>query len=351
MKTAKNLTVLLALALGSTAAIGCAADAPGSNGDDDGMPDPQPEPTPTTDATGIYAMRSTFDIAANMPGPVGVAVNTIIAATDGGDDPSAWLLEQAIAKLPSGGLKNLLTAAKPLVASYLNQRLAQLAPDLLATLTLIGHDTADIAHNVGLNETLNITKTGTDYTAVKTVLGAHFKIGPNELDLKFSDYSMENVVVPTLAITFDASTSAFGLGQHTIPLSYGKILRVGLDGAIIPQIDPTMHNLADLLQSKVDCTAVGAAISNALGLGGGGGSTFTTACRAGVVAGASAIYAKLDAINGSALEFALTGTAQATDTNGDKKIDKISTGVYTGTLGYAGTPAPLATATFYGDRM
>jgi len=46
-------------------------------------------------------MRSNFDLATNAPGKVGEVVNTIIAATDGGDDPANWILEQVIAKMPT----------------------------------------------------------------------------------------------------------------------------------------------------------------------------------------------------------------------------------------------------------
>ncbi len=60
---------------------------------------------------------------------------------------------------------------------------------------------------------------------------------------------------------------------------------------------------------------------------------------------------KIAAIDSSALEFDLTGTAKAVDTNHDYQADALQTGKWTGTLSYAGTPAPLATATFTGARM
>src|SRR4051812_29384833 len=81
MMNAKNLSILLALAVGSSfVTTGCAADAPdagddggGGGGGGSGGGDPTPH---AVDATGKYAVRSTFDIASNMPGKVGEVTNT-----------------------------------------------------------------------------------------------------------------------------------------------------------------------------------------------------------------------------------------------------------------------------------
>ena len=350
MKTAKNLTVLLALAMGSVAT-GCAADSPDEMGDDGGGGGGggggDVTPTPT-DASGTYSMRSTFDLATNMPGKVGEVVNTIIAATDGGDDPANWILEQVIAKLPSGTVKTLLNGARPFVAGYLNDRLLQFAPDFVGTMVQMGHDFGAMAKSFGLNEQLQVTGASGAYMAQKTVLGAHFKIDQVESDLAFADYSMQNVVVQNVSVSLD-QTGKVGIGEHKVALKYGAVLHMGVDGLLIPMLDPTASNLSQLLQHQVDCTAVGNMIASQIG--GFGAGALTTACNAGLVAGANLIYQKIDGIDGSALEFSLTGTAKALDKNGDKKIDSIATGAWAGNLSYGGTPSPLAAATFYGERM
>jgi len=350
--TTKNLTVLLALALGSTAAVGCAADSPDQMGDDGGGGgggggggDETPK---ATDPTGTYSMRSNFDLASNMPGKVGDVVNTIIAATDGGDDPANWILEQVINKLPSGTVKTLLNGARPFVAGYLNQQLLNYAPDFVDTMIQMGHDFGAIAKNFGTNEQLAVTGSAGAYMSTHSVLGAHFKIDNIESDLAFADYQVANVVVQNVGVSLDA-TGKFGISEHKVPLTYGKVLKIGLDGMVIPMLDPTASNLGTLLQHKVDCVAVGNLIASQIG--GFGAGALTTACNAGLVAGAGVIYSKIDAIDGSALEFTMTGTAKVLDKNGDKKIDTIQTGAWAGTLSYAGTPAPLAAATFFGERM
>jgi hypothetical protein len=350
----KSFSIALALALGSFAA-GCAGS---SSGTDDPMdpngdptnPDPtNPDPTPkATDVSGKYAMHSTFDIASNMPGKVGDVVNTIISATDDPDDPTKWILDLMISKMSSGTFKSLLQGAEPFVAGYLNDELLSVAPDFVTTMVQMGNDFGDMAKHFGLNETLDVTGSGTSYMSVHTVTGAHFKIDTQEADYAFADYQVDNVVVNQVGVTLDA-TGKLSIASHKVPLSFGKILRIGMDAMIIPALDSSATNLDELLESKVDCAAVGQGIADAIGFG--GASTFEAGCHLGLQAGADLIYSKIAGIDSSALEFDLAGTVKAVDTNSDHKADKLQTGNWTGTLSYAGTPAPLSPATFYGERM
>jgi hypothetical protein len=357
MKTVKNLSFVLALALGAVAT-GCAADSPDDDGDGGGSgsgsgsgSDDAPR---QLDAAGKYQMASTFDIATNMPGEVGQVTNTFIAMTDGAADPAEWIIEQIIAKTSSSTLKNILTTAKPFVAGYLNDRLLQIAPDFVDTVLQVGNDFGQMAKKFGINETLEVSGSGTMYTSTVTALGVHFKVDNIETDIAFADHMIAPVSAASVGVTLDA-TGRLDIAAHKLPLSYGKILRVGLDTVIIPAINPSAANLQTLLASLVDCNAVGVAINDALvsqfGFGGGAG-TWATACSAGLVFGSAAVYAKIDSIDGSALEFGLTGVAKAVDKNNDSKVDTIQTGKWTGTLSYGSSmPAPLAEATFVGTRM
>jgi len=354
MKTVKNLSFVLALALGAVAT-GCAADSPddgdGSGGGGGGSgSDDAPRPM---DASGKYQMASTFDIATNAPGKVGEVTNTFIAMTDGAADPAEWIIEQIIAKTTNSTLKNILTTAKPFVAGYLNDRLLQIAPDFVVTVLQVGNDFGQMARNFGINETLEVSGSGTMYTSTVTALGVHFKVDNVESDIMFADHSMAAVTAANVALTLDA-TGKLDVGEHKLPLSYGKVLRLGLDEMIIPSINPSATNLQTLLASLVNCQAVGQAINDALvqqfGFGGGAG-TWQTACTAGLAFGSQAVYSKIDSIDSSALEFGLVGVAKAVDSNKDSKVDTIQTGKWTGTLSYGGTPAPLSAATFSGTRM
>lgn len=350
MKTTNSLALVLSLVLGATA-VGCGSDPSTMPGDDDGGGGGgagggggggTTQPPAPLDATGKYAVHSTFDLATNMPGTAGTVVNTIIAATDGPNDPTDWLVSQIIAQLPDGTAKTALNIGKNLVVGYLNDRLLQFAPDFVSTLVQVGNDFGDIAKHFGLNETLDLSHAGSDYVAVHTVTGAHFK-----LDNQEGDYALAtNIVVNNVAVTMNA-TGQLTIATHDVSLAYGKLLRLGLDAAIIPAIDPSAHNLNQLLANKLDCQVVGNLVDEVLGFG----STVAAACALGINVGANYVYTKIDAIDGSALQFGLSGTARALDNNNDRKIDAIQAGTWSGTLAYGATPTPLVPATFTGVRM
>lgn len=354
MSTLKNLAFAFTFAIGAFAT-GCAADSPDS--DDPNNPDNPDNPdNPSTkglDASGTYQMRSSFDLATNAPGKVGDVTRAIIDMTDSPEDPSLWVIERIIDQMPSGTFKNVLNSSKGFIAGYVNDRVLDLAPDFVSTMVQVGQDFGQIAKNFGLNEQLEVAKSADGYLATHTALGAHFKIDNIESDHNFADYGVANIVVQNVGVSLD-NTGNLGIADHKLNITFGSVLRVGLDGAIIPMIDPTAANLGQLLQHKVDCAGVGAAVRDAIAsvIGyGGSASTYEAACNQGLVAGANLIYSKIADIDSSALEFGLTGAAKALDKNGDKAVDSIATGAWTGNLSYAGTPAPLAGATFYAERM
>jgi len=360
MKTAKTLSLVLALALGA-GLTGCAADAPndmgdngggGGGGGDDGGGGGDDAPR-ALDPTGAYDVASTFDLATNAPGKVGEVTNAFIAMTDGAADPAEWIIEQIIAKTSNSTLKNILTQAKPFVAGYLNDRLLEIAPDFVGTIVQVGNDFGQMAKNFGLKEKLEVNGGAGSFTGTVTAVGVHFKVDSLETDILFADHALANVSAANVAVGLDA-TGKLDIGEHALPVSYGKVLRLGLDELIIPAVDPTASDLNTLLAHLVDCGAVGTAINNALvdyiGFG-GGASTWAAACNAGLAYGATTVYGKIDAIDSSALELGLTGVAKAVDKNNDSKVDTLQTGKWTGTLSYGGTPAPLAAATFIGARM
>lgn len=353
MITQSRFALVLALALGSSA-VGCSSAAdPSTNGDDngadgngDGSTDgDQKKPL---DASGTYAMHSSFDLATHAPGKVGEVVNTIIAATNDPDDPSRWILEQAIAQISNSTVRGALNLAKELAVGWLNDELLDVAPDFFSTMIQIGNDFGDIAQHFGLNETLTLTGSGGAYTATHTVTGAHFKLGTQELDFSLANYNVANIVVDNIAVTMDA-TGQLTIAPHTISLTYGKLLRIGLDGAIIPFIDASAHNLNELLAHQVDCPAIGTGVAGAIGFPSFAGA-ISSACTLGLNAAANYVYTKIDSLDSTALQFAIGGSVRGMDKNGDRSIDTLVTGSWTGTLAYGSTPSDLVPAAFYGER-
>jgi hypothetical protein len=342
-----SLPFTFLLALGATAA-GCASTAPVDDDDDgggDGSGDGSGSETIPLTAEGTYALTSDFDIATNMPGTAGDVINAFIAATDGADDPTHWILEQLVAQLPDGSFKNTVQGAIPFVSGYLNDRLLEVAPGFVTTLVDMGDKFGQVARHFGTVETLAV---GANGEAVHTINGVHFKVDELELTYLFKDYNMQDVTVAGVLVSLE-KTGRLTVADHKVPLSYGKVLRIAIDEMIIPIINPSAVTIEDVLKDVVNCEAVGRYTYEALGIG--SASTFETACLGGLKAGSNAIYTQIAKIDDAALEFGINGIAKGIDKNKDGKMDQIQTGAWAGTLAYGGSDAPLGSATFFGTRM
>jgi len=343
MKKLASISLALALAL-----VGCGDNLHDDDGGGSGSGTEQPEPDPKLDATGTYRVNSTFDIAANMPGSSGSFVNGLIDATDDPDDPASWLLDQMLAQMPSGTLKSVLQAAKPFVAGYLNQRLTQLAPDLVNTIVELGQRTAELTKHFGVNEKLVVTTSDQVYIATVVADGMRFKIDNTTVDLAFADHDIDDVIVHDVLITIE-NESRMMVGDHALPLAYGKIVRMAFDAAIIPAIDSSATSLVDLLDNVVNCQAVGQSVATALDFGTAG--FWASACTAGLEGAANLVYDQI-AANDSLLTFQRLGHVRVSDSDNDHKLDKLQFGEWSGMLDYDGTQTVLAQpATFSGARM
>jgi hypothetical protein len=339
----------LAVVLAGTAA-GCATD--GSDGDPsdpgDGSNDPSVEPLPTT-AEGTFTLHSKFDLATNLPGKVGTVVNVIISATDDSNDPVQFIYDKVIDGLPEGTLKNGLRGAGPLVTGYLNDRLLSIAPNFVARMIALGARFGEISKNFGTTSQLVISKSSAGYSSTHTTTGVEFKLNnggtPLELQFPFADYGMADIRVDNVAVEL-ASSGKLTIQPHAVSVSFGQVLRIGVDDMILPLIDSDAANLGELFHSLINCHQVGVAVYDAIHIGSVG--AFEAACNTGLTAGANLIYTKITEIDSSALELNVTGVAKAIDRNRDGKMDDLQRGAWTGTVKYATSPAPLGTATFVG---
>jgi hypothetical protein len=341
MKTILSLSMLFAVTVA-----GCTSDtdtgADGGGGDDGGG-DPA-LPVPTT-IEGSYAVQSQFDLATSVPGTAGTVVGKIIDATDSPDDPTLFIVEQIAAALPAGPIKSAVVAATPLVAGYLNDRVLEVAPAFVTRMLALANGFGQVAKRFGTTEVLEVDAAG---GATKTVTGLHLELDGVAHEVAFADHGLAETRVPGLTAAL-ARSGLVTVGEHAVPLAYGQVLRLAVDRALIPMIDPAASNLGQLLRGAVNCKAAGKYIYEAIGFG--SASTFEAACTAGLAAGASALYDLMAELDGAALEFHLTGQARGVDKNRDGKLDELVTGSWSGSLSYAGTPAPLAEATFFGARL
>jgi len=344
MKTIILLSMLFAVTVS-----GCTSDTQSDDAGGGGGGGDPAQPVPTT-PEGAYAMESHFDLATNVPGTAGTITGYIIDATDSPDDPTLFIVQKLTAALPDGAVKNAVASATPFVAGYLNDKLLEVAPTFFTKMLTLANGFGQVTKDFGTLEVLEVDAAG---GAVKTVKGLHFEIDGVVHELYFADLGIAETRVDGLQVTL-AKTGALAISEHKVPLQYGQVMRVALDQALIPMIDPASANLGQLFKHAVNCTAVGTYVHNALaerGVTFVSASTVEAACNTGLAAGAKALYDQMSRIDGAALEFGLSGEARGVDKNRDGKMDEIVTGTWSGDLRYAGTPAPLAEAKFFGARL
>jgi hypothetical protein len=341
----RNLTqfFLAAVTLAGCAAQPVAPPGGGPDDDDDDVPGDD-EPVPTS-PEGRFAVTSQFDLATNAPGTAGTVANYFINATDDPEDPTKFLVDELIKALPDGSIKNAVSQAAPFVTGYLNDRLLEVAPDFVGKIIDVGDAFGQVTKNFGLTETVEINAQG---NAIKTVRGLAFKIDNVDMQFAFADYGIQETKIENLQVTLEES-GKLTFAQHKVPLRYGQVLKIALDQAVIPMVDPSASNLEDILLGAVNCQAVGQYVYEAIDFG--SPSTFESACESGLRAASRALYNALDNIDSAALEFTLDGVARGVDKDRDGRMDDITAGTYAGTLGYAGSPAPLGTNKFFGKKM
>ncbi|MBA3819047.1 MAG: hypothetical protein H0X17_09160 [Deltaproteobacteria bacterium] len=338
----------LALFTLAAAATGCGDNhGSGPDGDVDDPDDPigplDELPVPLTPA-GRYSVQSELDLATGVPGRAGVILDYFLDATDDPDDPTRFLVEQLIAAMPEGALKHAVTAAAPAITGYLNDRLLAIAPELLGRMIDLGDAFGQAAKHLGTLETLDVDAAG---RATRRITGVHFVVDGVPLDVSLVDVGLADLAAADLRITLD-DAGWLSISEHRLVIAYGALLRVAIDHAIVPLLDPGAHDVGDLLARAVNCQRVGRYISEVIGVG--SPSTYEGACTAGLEATAAVLYAQLARLDGSMLELELTGAARGVDRDRDGTMDGILSGLWTGTIGNAGTPVPLRDATFVGVR-
>ena len=308
---------LVSLAITGLAACGGAPPASGA----------APPSTIPVSPVGVFAVTSTFDL--HVPHAAAPALTTLLAATDGPDAPASYLVDRLIASLPDGKVKTLATAAEPYVAAYINTRLVDLAPRLVDGLDGLAAGLSRIATHFGTVETLRVDDGG---TGVRTISGVRFEVGKAVTVAALADAGLADLAAG-VRVTLDAAGNV-GISEHEHALPYGAILRLGLDRAVAPSVEPTAGDLAGALGRLLDCDRLGGVIADRVGLG--SAMLYGAACRATMTAIASEVDAQLAAIDRTPLGIEVAGTAMGFDGNGDGTMDELRGGRWTGAV-YAGS--------------
>jgi len=301
-------------------------------------PAPAPDsavPVPI-DPTGRYAVTSSFSLA-SPPAAAADMLGELVAATDGPDDPSRYLIDLMIERLPPGTTKAYAAALAPYVAAYVNQRIATVAPAFVDGARGLANGLSRIATRFGTTEMFDIASDGPrvegdDYVAeshtlTRTITGVRFELhaGRDVADVRFAPLGLPDLTASSVVmIDGDRLT----IVRHATALPYTRMLRLGFDFAVIPDVVPAAHDLAQALAALVDCDQLGAAVAEYMGVG--SPSFYATACTLGLTALASRIYARIDAIDAASLPLEVAGEAIAVDVTGDGPMEAIAHGTWTG---------------------
>lgn len=302
-----------------------------------GGPPPAPDaalPALPTSPAGAFAVISTFDL--RLPAAAQPAMAALTAATDGPDDPSRYVIDRMIDTLPEGTAKTVARTLAPYVAAYVNARLVELAPRFVSGLGGIATGLSRIATHLGTVERLQIDPGG---TGVRTIQAVRFEVGGAVTVVHLADAGRADISAALRAV-LDA-TGQVALSEHAHALPYGAILRLGLDRAVVPSVQPGAHDLAGALGALLDCARLGAMVADRVGLG--SARLYGDACETAMTAIASEVDERLAAIDETALGIEVAGTVHAIDRDGDGAIDELTGGRWTGAV-YTGQVRELIDA-------
>lgn len=287
--------------------------------DDEPSIDAGVQPLPI-DPAGRFSVRSSFALAAPPPAVTAVLAE-LEAATDGPDDPSRYLIDLVIDRLPDGRIKDFAAELGPFVAAYVNARISTAAPRFVPGVRAMIDGLNGVARRISTIERIEIEAGGRAY---RTIAGLRF----DAVEVYFADVGESDITVTTNAII---AGEALVIAAHTAGIAYGPLVRLGLDRSVIPSVMPGARDLAMALHGLVDCDRLGSLIAEAVGLGPAG--LYANACTVGLTMTAARIYGRLPALDAMPIALQVAGAARALDRDGDGTMDRFTDGRWIGTFG------------------
>lgn len=347
-----SLFALFALPLGCVGHEPVIGDGDGDQQDPDGPGGGSDDPDTPIDATGMYRLDSRFDLISGMPGTVGQVTNTFIDMTDDPYDPATWLIDTILEEWNGGFVEDLIEDARPVLDGVVLDVMMDHAPELVQQILDIGDAFGQVTRQFGVDSTLDVRGGDADVglTAVHTVSGYHFSIDGTEYTYDLASLGSDVVVVGGVGFSVSGSTAT--VAQHGMPLRYGGFLALVLDEVIIPMVAPGTYGLEELLQDQIDCYAIGLRIYQEINFM--SADFYAGLCETGIEVGANYVMDRLISIDQSAqVVLQISGQARAMDGDGDRRIDRLTGGAWSGVIDYAGNQGPLADGAnvFTGDRM
>lgn len=293
-------------------------------------PDAVPADVPRSVA-GIFRVTSSLELA-DVPELARPLLAELGSATDDPDDPGRYLVERTIDAMQDTEAKTIARELLPVLAGVVQAELSDIAPKLGPGLVAIARDFERDARQMQTHELWRIQLGG---AIDRVITGVHF----DDTDVAFADTQLPDATAASTVALH--STGALAISDHEVAWSYGSVLRLALDRAIIPKAVPGAHDLAQALALLVDCRRLGTRVAAAVGFG--SDALYTAACTIALTEAADRFYARLPT---GTVPLRMTGSARGVDRDADGNMDEITGGTWSGSLDAEG----LAAATFEGEK-
>lgn len=306
---------------------------------------------------GSYALESELDLGGNLPGIVGGALRTLGDLTDGPNDPASYLIDLALDQLGSS-VRSLVSGFRPGLDAGLNGLLTDAAPELITTLRQVGMDVTSVSRNFGVGSKLEVAEVLAPDSGVATgrfemrhtLLSIVFKLRGERRELPMAMLDLGQPAARDIA--GEVTADGLVIGEHPVELSYGRLLVFALNQVVIPALVPGATDVSGLVRHFVSCQAVSTWIVGHIGLG--SESMWLSACDNAITAVGGVVEGELLLLDSSAARLRLRGLAKPEDKDGDRVIDTLSAGQWTGAFVVLSQESTLAGApgnTFTGARM
>jgi hypothetical protein len=287
---------------------------------------------------GTYELDSRFDMVSGLPGTAGDVVNEIIAMTDDINDPAEYLLD--IVEDKAG----FTIPGRPALDALANDLIKSHAPGFISAFIDLANDFGQVATKFGTDSTIRVSEaSGAEgLLAAHTLRGFHFTIDSQTYAFTNADLGIEDVQVTGIDTGVDRDRVS--LKEHAMPIQYGGFLALTLEDILVPMVDPNAITLFELLDNNVDCVGIGQAVydavNDAFGLTFPTASTYAGFCRTGLQEASKFVMDKLTELDG--IDLHIAGDARLQETNGDRMVDNLTQGKWSGSIDYLGEAAALA---------
>ncbi len=303
-----------------------------------------PVPTPLN-VIGTYNLESQFNVVEGLTGTAADAVHIFISVSE---SPAGWLLDEWSNSDP--GVKDTISSFRAPLEAALNALLEQLTTftvdgtkiDVYHILMSFGTGFDSVVHKFGIKSTLQIYA-GPNNTLLgkHTVTGFFFKLDNKRIDKSVAELGMDTIVVDKIPITMP-SESQITIGEHDIGMATGGLIVLAINNVLLPAIDGqtfgTSETLSDFLANLIPCGDFGDYMEKNVGLT---SSFWSSLCTTAIKFGGVYLEGKLADIGGGAATFDIHGTVRPVDSNNDRKVDSLLSGVWQGQIMYGTTPCPL----------